>query len=842
MTGQTIAQYEILERLGAGAMGVVYKARDVRLGRTVAIKILAPHLSQSKVARDRFLFEARAISILNHPNIATLYEVCELDGEIFLVFEYLAGGTLRDRIIGERSSGSKMPLPMVFSCAEQLAAGLACAAEEQILHRDLKPANLMFSSAGVLKITDFGLSKFLEDSDATRSDGIAGTAAYMSPEQRSGLDLDHRSDLYSAGVVIYEMLAGRTPGAGNEAPLPLKTLRPDTPDALVRILEHALEKDRTRRYSNAAEMLSDLHAAQRGIDVSLHAPVRKKRRWLSITLLACLLAAVPFLFPPVRARMTHVLKASIPQQKHLAVLPFVNIGADQTFCDGLLELVTSKLGQIEQFHGSLAVVPASEIRSQKTDSGDAARRTFGSNLVLTGSVTRFGDDVRLVINLSSTMPVKLINTTVVTAKWSNLLELQDSVVNEVTKLLDVELAEPAQGLLAAGQTSNPGAYRLYLEALGYMSRFDKPGNLDKAMERLQEAVTADPKYAIALAELGRANMIRWDVTKDRRWLDEARTLAQRALDSDSRVALAHVVMGSTYSETGDFPRAIQEFQRALDIDPLEVRALHNLADAYQSTGKPKEAELLFKKVVKMRPTDWLGYDYLAYFYLQQSRYSDAEPVFRKVIELAPGNPWAQEGLGTVLSFQGKYPQAQTVFEKAIKDQPTAALWTDLGAVLYNQGRFLDAAHASEKALEYDKSNYQYVGNLADCYRWTKEYRDRSEGLYLEAIRLTESVLEVNPKDATVLSDRAVYRAKLGQYKQALDDITRSRKLAPEDSNVTYKAAIVYALAGRTDEALGMIQKALQLNYSISDVRNEPELAGIRKDPGFEELLAKFRSK
>ena len=848
MTGQTIRHYDVLEKLGAGAMGVVYKARHNVLGRTVALKFLAPHLMESAAARARFVKEARAVSALNHANIAVLYEAEEVDGQWFLALEYLAGGTLKARLSELRREDERMPPAEALECAKGLAAGLAYAHRSGILHRDIKPENLMFSECGgTLKITDFGLSKFLESGDATQTEGIAGTRQYMSPEQTQGHKLDGRSDIFSAGVVLYEALTGRPPFLGATAaelferiqhakPAPVRHLRPEVPAALERIVDRALEKHAAKRYQRAEEMLEDLLAIDRTARGSATVLSRGRwRLWMSGTAFAMAAALGTMAIPGVRERMARMF-AGEPGLEQLAVLPFGNIGGDQAFCDGLTETVTAELASLEQFHNTLAVAPSSDVRKQSVKSAEEARRMFGSNLVLTGSVERLGGDARLIVTLSSTKPLKLIDTRTLTKKWENLADLQDEVVENVLGMLNVEMTE-AKGLIGAGKTANSEAYRLYTEAAGYERRYDQPGNVDLAAGLLKRAVERDPRYAQALAALGEARAMQFDETRDRKRLVEARDLAARALALDGRLPRARVVLGRVAEAYGDYGRAEGEFNRALELDRLDPEAMGGLAGLYEKTGRAEEAEKLYRKAIAMRPGDWWVYNKLGGLLFDRGRYGEAIPWYRKVLELTPGNPVAYENVGSMYTLLGEYGRAERVYRDLIAVSPSADAWSNLGTALFDQRRYAEAAEANEKAIELNQSDYSIFGNLADCYRWVPGERARAAANYETAIRKVGELIEVNPKDGVALSARAIYEGKLGKMEPALRDAARAEAAEEDNWQVLYNVALAYRLAGRTREGLATLEAAVKAGYSVTDLRNDPEWAGMGRDGRFKKILS-----
>jgi serine/threonine protein kinase/tetratricopeptide (TPR) repeat protein len=861
LIGRIVSHYEILEKLGAGGMGVVYKARDTKLDRIVALKFLASNLVESEHARDRFLQEARAISAMNHPNIAIVHEAAEVDGEPFLVLEYLAGGTLRNKIADLHAAGLRMPVGEALILAQQLAEGLAHAHRNQVLHRDIKPANLMFNTEGKLKITDFGLARFIDGPHITKAGMRVGTANYMSPEQAAGLQIDNRSDLFSAGAVMYEMLSGEPPFQAPEefqiieqilrTETPLDKLPPDVPESLRAVIGKLLDKDREQRYQKADDAVLDLRAVQRTLEgptspLATHPlPTLPRRRRLSRRAWWGAFAILPVFALAVFAWLRFFPDWSVPERKHIAVLQFENVGGDPAngaFCEGLVETVTSSLTQLEQFHNKLMVVPSSEVRRQSIHSAADAKRAFNVNLVITGSVERSEGMIRLHANLVDTQTFTQIASRSILSPLDQLNQLQDRVVREVAGLLKLPVQPPTFDLLAAGNTSSASAYDLYLKARGYLDRYDKAGNLDQAIDFLKTAIKRDAGYSLAFAALSEANWRKYSLTRDPAFLSEAETLGLRAIELNKQVPAAHVNLGAVFSTTGRYPDAEREYQAALALDPVSVAAFQGLADVYRLSARSEEAEAVYQKAIKLRPDDWLTQTMLGTFYYEQSRYAEAEAPFRRGTDLTPDNFLAWYNLGALHLTDGKYELAAAEFRKslALKEGPGGYL--GLAAVYAAQGRYRDAAKINEKALALGPNSFVTAGNLADAYRWTPELAANAPEMYRRAIENTDRALITNPKDTYALSMRAVYWAKLGDRRQALEDIGKVRALAPSDARFLFRTALIQELGRDREHALASLAEALRAGFSWEEISHEPELAALRRDPRFEKLVQSQRNK
>ncbi len=499
-TGERVGDYQILGVIGAGGMGVVYKALDLKLERTIALKSLPQDVNIGPKEKERFLREAKAASGLDHTNIGVIHGLEETpDGQLFIVMAYYEGKTLAQRI-----REGPLPVGQAVDIAIQTARGLSEAHARNIVHRDIKPSNLILTSQNVLKIVDFGLALVVSAQTATQTLGIAGTVAYMSPEQAFGKPVDQRSDIWSLGVVLAEMLTGRHSfqretlsavliAIMNEPPLPLDGV----PVELQRIIYHALAKDPAERYQSCKELLADLQKVQAG-DAAPTASVRREdlgkyvkhasspalaaalskkpsRRWqiAAVSLLLLLVVALFFL-SPIRQRVEGFLSAD--SEKHIAVLPFDNIGNDPAngpVAEGLMDSLTSKLSNLDVGRQSLWVVPASVVRQKKVDDPATALRVLGTTVVVKGSIQRDSQGVHLTVNLINTKTLRQVGSVQLEDRTGDLSTLQDETVSRLARLMHIVITP--EMLRNTGGSVTPAAYEAYLKALGYIQRYDKAG-------------------------------------------------------------------------------------------------------------------------------------------------------------------------------------------------------------------------------------------------------------------------------------------------------------------------------------------------------------------------------
>jgi serine/threonine-protein kinase len=379
------------------------------------------------------------------------------------------------------------------------------------------------------------------------------------------------------------------------------------------------------------------------------------------------------------------------------------------------------------------------------------------------------------------------------------------------------------------------AYDDLVKALGYLQRFDKPGNLDEAMRLLEGALRRDPKYARAHAGLGQAYLRRYAIAQDPQWLAKAQSATEQAVALDNGLALAHVNLCTLHAETGRFEAAIEEGRRALAFNPLDSDAYRALAKAYVGAGRREEAERTYKEAIQLRPGFWLGYKELGVFYSHSQRYGDAEGSFRKVITLTPDNEWGYRNLGATLLMQQRYPEAEQALKKAESIRPTGETYTNLGSLYYFQGRFSDAAAAYKRATELQPDDATFWGNYADACRQTLELRTQAPAAYRRAIEAGERGLAINPKNPELLLGLAVYSAKLHECDAARRHLADVQSSADSFMYVRFQSAVIHELCGKRSEALAALADALQAGFPADQVEQEPDLAQLRRDARYKKL-------
>jgi eukaryotic-like serine/threonine-protein kinase len=857
--GDVVDRYRIVSRLGSGGMGVVYKAEDTRLGRTVALKFLLAEFTGDSAALERFRAEARILSALNHPNICVIYDISEDDKRIFIAMEHVSGRRL-DHLIAV----TPIPYARALRYATQIAAGLAKAHAAGVIHRDLKPGNIMVTDEGEIKLLDFGVAKLMrhgpeiasgDDAATLTAVGtLIGTAAYMSPEQAEARVIDARSDVFAFGAVLYEMITGRRAFEGSSSiatlasvlrsePEPISAVLPSVPPELERIVSRCLRKDPERRFQTAADLRVALEEIREETESGrLITPFRSEPKVRSkrplIAVLVCLVLALGaglswFLLWPRNL-------LPIPSDKRVAVLLFKNVGddpANQPLCDGLMEDVSNSLTRLEQFRGSVVVVPASDVLKDGVSSARDAGKALGANLAITGSVERSSKGaVHVLINLVDTRSVTQLRTETIETKDPDLPNLQDEVTQKVAGMLELALDPDAKQAMKGGTTQHADAYVAYIKGLGYLRRYDKVANVDSAIQSFRRATAIDPAYVLPFAGLAEAYWRRYAAVKDDASLDLALENSSHALSLNDRLAPVHVTMGMIRAGKGQYEMAESEFQTALKLDPLNSHAWLERGKAYDAAGKHDIAQASFRKAIELRNDDWAALTILGTSFFRKGQYQEAEPYFQQVVQLTPDSAKAYSNLGGLYLKMGRLAEATFQLKKSISIEPTAAAWSNLGTSYYLAGRYSDAILPFEKATELTPANSALWGNLADAYRWTPSQAGKATATYNRALELAQKEIVVNPRDAELHARVATYWAAVKNRERASLEIEEALSLAPNDATVQFKASLVYEQANQRDRALIALQAALEDGYGRPQIDTAPLLDKLRADSRFRIMI------
>jgi serine/threonine-protein kinase len=864
-SGTRLGPYEILAPLGEGGMGKVYKARDTRLDRLVAIKLLQADIADRPEVQERFEREARTVASLNHPHICTLYDVGHHDNVDFLVMEYLEGETLAQRL-----ESGPLSLEEVLRYATEIADALEKAHSKGVIHRDLKPGNIMLTSTGS-KLLDFGLAKLRREADPfallsavpvvadtiSTPGAVLGTLSYMAPEQLESREVDARTDIFAFGTVVHEMVTGKKAFVGQagasviaailkDTPPPPSQSNPQVPAELERIVTKMMAKDPDERYATAADVLSDLRSLDRSLGKPLFFPIWRTRlrraSAVAAGIVIATIAVLALLFPQERKRLGSWFEAiPLPREKLVAVLPFTVMSSDakeKPFSDGLTETLTAKLTQLT-VDPTLQVVPAPEIRAKGATTIDDVRKEFGATLVVEGDLQRSGNRVRINIAMVDTGTRRQLRAESLTIAASDPFAVQDQVVNAAVGMLQLEVQPGERESLGAHGTQVASAYDFYLQGLGYLQNYDKKENIESAIKVFDTALQLDSQYAGAYAGRGQAYWKMYESSesnKDLRWIESSRHDCEHSLALNKRLPSAHVCLGTVYNGTGHYEDAVSQFESAVMIEPTNDDAYRGLADAYERLGKLAEAEKTYRQAIELRPHYWAGYSWLGVFYYYHTRYTEASSMFSQVIALAPDSIRGYYDLGATYNAQGHYTDAIGMLQRSISIRPTAHAYLNLGNAYFYLRRYGEAADAYQHGLKLSETDYILWWNLADGYNWAPGKRAQAVDAYRRTIFLATERLRVNPRDAYALGVLAYCHAMLGERKPALRYLQSGLKLTPEDSEMRFKAALVYNQFADTRDTLTWLKSALASGLSVAIVRDTPNFDSLRPDPRFQELI------
>jgi serine/threonine protein kinase/tetratricopeptide (TPR) repeat protein len=858
-------RYHVESLLGSGGMGKVYKARDRELDRTVAIKVLRPDLMTDAQAMQRFKHELLLASSISHPNILRIHDLGEYNAVKFISMAYVDGGDLTQLMHKE----GRLPLPRTLNIMKQLAAALAAAHGVSVVHRDLKPQNILLDRDDHVYVSDFGIAKTLESdrTRVTRTGAVLGTPLYMSPEQVEGKPVDHRSDLYTLGLIFYEMLTGVLPFSGDttfqlmyqrvhEVPKRPELVIPDLPPYLSRICLKCLEKEPAKRYQSAGEILADLefkHAPTQTRTVHITLPVLSKKTSLLSAGALILLVAGILAIPPVRNvfhRKTAEPTSGIPplkQGKFVAVLPMRILGDPSSLnyvADGLVEALSAKLFQLHDMH----TASASDVQKAVPSNNSAVpppplvlnevARHLGVNLVVSGTIQGSGDKLRIVASLDDVAGGRRVWTQEFSGVQQDLLTLEDQIYAGLVEALALKPTSEESARATPHPTENIEAYDLYLKGRSAMRGQQDVKNIQSAIGYYEQALKKDPNFALAYSGVADASLVMYHEKKDSFWSQKALAAAQQAERLNDNLPEVHFSLGNVYTASGKGAEAVSELKRALQLAPNSDDGYRGLGKAYLSLAQKDLALQAYQRAIELNPYYWVNYNYAGQAYFGLGEYDKALAAFQRMIELEPNNSFGYLNAGAVYFQQGKYDQCIPFYQKALQIQPHYMTYSNLGTAFFYLKRYAESVPMFEKAVGMNPNDSMIMGNLADSYRWSGR-RQEAADTYDKAIALAYKELQVNPRSASAMEYLALYYAKKGDTAHAMEFIQHALSIEPQNIALVYVQAVVYCLADRKADSLRVLREALRKGYSVEEAKSDPELGSLQDSPEFTKLVAEF---
>jgi len=851
--GSTIAgRYLIKEALGRGGMGVVYKAFDTQLKRPAALKFLPPELTHSTEVRERFFHEAQAAAALNHSHIVTIYEISEYLNRTYIAMEYVEGETLKDKI-----DPGPLPLDGAIDIALQISEGLKKAHQKEIVHRDIKPANIIITDEGSVKILDFGLAKLRGITRLTRDGTTLGTAAYMSPEQASGKETDQRSDIWSLGVILYEMITGQLPfkGENHQAVLysiqnhglePITGLRTGVPLELERIVAKALAKDPEARFQNVVDLQVDLKTLRKkaetcgahqytSAEVALESKriktrtTVKKAGIIAACLTAGLVVAALLIFRPPSNTIDS-----------LAILPFVNQSSDESVAwlsTGIPETVITSLQQIPKLRVTSFLSLMERYRDTQP-SVPEVKRHYNVRAVAKGKVAVVRQDLSVHIEIVDTHDQSVIfaNQYLIEG-MDGLLDLQNTIARDITGHLKKRLAGESIEPIFARHTPDPSAHQNYLRGRHFWYK-RTPRDLERALEYFKKAIDIDPDYALAWSGLSDTYRVmpQYAGTSSYRIIPLAQKAAEKALELDDTLAECHTSMGGALTDDGKYLEAEEHFQRAIDLnpnyllayywsgynfensrrsqdaidryqqalrlDPMSAPIAGNLALRYRILGELERSQEILDEAIALNPADSAPYVQYAWLHSTQGDHKKAVEMAEQALSLNPTSLFTIQNVASIQARADHFDRAIVILEEAMEKEPAFQLVANsvLGAIYSTMKQFDKAIEHHQKAIAIDPLDYDSYNELAWTFWNFKEWE--------EAARVWRKVTELKPDEASAYQYLGCVLGILGRIEEEWECYERATELTPVQS---IELGVWFLNYGDYEQAVAGLEQAESVN-------------------------------
>ncbi len=871
MIGRQLGNYRIQAKLGRGGMGDVYLARDLELDVDVVIKFLREEFKDDPEWQARFNREGRLNAELDHPNIAGIRYKDEVDGRQFLVFEYVPGETLEDRL----DKGS-LPVKVALPLFSQLADALSFAHSKGIIHRDLKPSNIMITPDGQVKVLDFGIAKKvtadlttieidLPEDDLTRDYGqtrkgeVMGTVLYMSPEQTRGEPLDARTDIWSFGCVLFQALAGKRPFGGINTYDTLNAIRQSEPDwsalpkqipkSIGELLKHSLRKDARQRLRSAVE-------ARQTIDQVI-SPDKFWFRQLKyqLAMAAALIVLIGAGFYGGFKFYEWWINSRVPVEKQLVVLPFKGFNNEQAgigFADDLRRSLLSVSDDWQTIQPSVS----SQANLSSLDLQSIVGK-LGASLIVGGEAIQNGDQIQIKFWVRNSR-LYVLREAEVSGPSYKLAELQNQIARQLAERLNLKISPKPEAFSAHLRLNRADATEQYLIAIGELQKELTKESVEKPIEILTQLIQTDGDSARFQLALARAYLNKFVFTNKPEWAEKALQASTQAINLASDQPVAYqITRGLVYLEIGKDEEAINDFKTALSAHPKDWEALNGLAMAYSLSGKYQEAEQTYLKAIGFWPKYWDGYNELGNYYYEHARFDQAIKNWSEVVKLMPESPVGYNNLASAYLMVDREAEAVIAFQNSIirdQGQNNYAAFVGLGTIHYDQKQYDNALfyfnQAIERAEKAGRQQPMLYANRADTYRQlartatepnkADEYNRLANESYDLAIVMKEKETASGIIKSELPFNQCEWMAKRGKTAEAVKCIKPVNPADSEIPGLAYSATVIYLLAGDTEQALEWFEKTACSGLSIDRLARDPVLQSLQSQPAYQSIINKCR--
>jgi len=842
--GVKVGHYKIIKKIGSGGMGDVYLAKDSKLNRQVALKFLPPQFAFDQQHKARFRREAQAVAKLNHPNVVTIHEVSEFGGRPYIVMEHVG-----DQILGDFFKKKDCTFDKIIKLAIQICKGLKEAHTAGIVHRDIKPSNILIDKSGRLKLVDFGLATIAGSDKLTKTGSTLGTIGYMSPEQVKGDETDNRSDIFSFGVILYEMLTCQRPfkkegeaatlkAILDDTPEPLARFKSDLPDDIQRIVAKTLEKNADNRYQHVEDIIVDLRKL---IDSSKPEIIPINRSKIPLILAFSLIVAIIIVggyFIYNLSQESKLLKIETTTesrwQNSIAVLPFRDFSPQKDqeyFCDGMTDVIIGKLSQLKD----LKIISMSSVMRYKNPERNL--KEIGQELnvatILEGSIQKEGGRVRITTQLINVADDAHLWAQTFDKELESIFAIQDEISREIMEAMKITLLSEDQTSFAKKYTENLEAYDSYLRGRFFWNKRTEESLL-KAIEYFEKAINLDSNFAAAYAGFADAYSVLSgysDSYIDAETIPIAKEAAQKALALDDNLAEAHASLGQVYSNEEDYKNAEKEFQRAIELNPGYATAHQWYAMTLDYMGRPDEALKEIEIAYELDPLSIVIHINLAGKITEYWDWSRAEEIYKRAIEIDPNRANTFTYYGFLLLRQGRFDEARQMVERAIELAPNALfVLRSYGINYYYQRQYDEAIEQLQKVIKLDSTDFIVRMHLGLSYLAKK--------MYSEAKKEFESDAVLSSSDGEFW----IYftYADMGQKDKALDYLDKIEKNRDDYPMSPYGIALLYAHLGEGDKTFEWLEKAYEKHdFYLTMIKIDKSFDKYKTDPRYIALLKKM---